>query len=140
VRVEVLNLLEGLKESHGLSVIYITHDLSTVRYFSKRIFVMYAGIMVEKAAVDDIIYGCRHPYTEALLAATSEPSAENAKVYKEIPEGEPPSLIHPPKGCRYYDRCPKRISGLCDQKIPPEFELGPDHTVTCWLYKDGCKI
>ncbi|MFO7636019.1 MAG: ABC transporter ATP-binding protein [Clostridia bacterium] len=140
VRVEVLNLLEGLKDSHGLSVIYITHDLSTVRYFSKRIFVMYAGILVEKANVNDIIYGCKHPYTDALLTATSEPDAQNAKVYKAIPEGEPPSLIHPPKGCRYFDRCPKRIKGLCDTEIPPEFEIGPNHTVTCWLYRDGCKI
>ncbi|MCK5811529.1 MAG: ABC transporter ATP-binding protein [Clostridiales bacterium] len=136
VRVEVLKLLEGLKETHGLSVIYITHDLSTVRYFSERIFVMYAGRLVEKAKVNDIIYNHKHPYTNALLLATSEPDAENAKVYKEIPEGEPPSLVHPPKGCRYHERCPKMIDGLCNQENPPEFEVEPDHFVSCWLYKD----
>lgn len=139
VRVEVLKLLEGLKETHGLSVIYITHDLSTVRYFSERIFVMYAGRLVEKAKVNDIIYNHKHPYTDALLLATSEPDAENAKVFKEIPEGEPPSLVHPPKGCRYHERCPKMIDGLCNQENPPEFEIEPEHFVSCWLYKDDNK-
>ncbi|MBN2852954.1 MAG: ABC transporter ATP-binding protein [Clostridia bacterium] len=139
VRVEVLKLLEGLKETHGLSVIYITHDLSTVRYFSERIFVMYAGRMVEKAKVNDIIYNHKHPYTDALLLATSEPDAENAKIYKEIPEGEPPSLVHPPKGCRYHVRCPKMIDGLCNVENPPEFEVEPEHYVSCWLYKDDNK-
>jgi len=139
VRVEVLKLLEGLKNNHGLSVIYITHDLSTVRYFSERIFVMYAGRLVEKAKVDDIIYNHKHPYTDALLLATSEPDAENAKIYKEIPAGEPPSLVHPPKGCRYHERCPKMIDGLCNVDNPPEFEVEPDHFVSCWLYKDDNK-
>ena len=136
VRVEVLKLLEDLMLNHGLSVIYITHDLSTVRYFSERIFVMYAGRLVEKAKVKDLIFKHKHPYTEALLMATSEPDAENAKVYKEIPEGEPPSLLHPPPGCRYHPRCPKMIEGLCDVDNPPEFVVGPDHFVSCWLYKD----
>ncbi len=136
VRVEVLKLLEGLKEEHGLSVIYITHDLSTVRYFSERIFVMYAGRLIEKANVNDIINDYKHPYTEALLMATSEPDAANAKIYKEIPEGEPPSLLKPPPGCRYHVRCPKRIKGLCEVENPPEFEVGPNHFVSCWLYKD----
>jgi len=136
VRVEVLKLLEGLKETHGLSVIYITHDLSTVRYFSERIFVMYAGRLVEKAKVNDIIHNHKHPYTDALLLATSEPDAANAKIYKEIPDGEPPSLLHPPKGCRYHERCPKMIDGLCNVDNPPEFEVEPEHFVACWLYKD----
>ncbi len=139
VRVEVLKLLEGLMLNHGLSVIYITHDLSTVRYFSERIFVMYAGRLVEKAKVNDLIFNHKHPYTEALLAATSEPDAANAKIYKEIPEGEPPSLLHPPPGCRYHPRCPKMIDGLCNVDNPPEFEVGPDHLVSCWLYKDDIK-
>ncbi|MBN2047208.1 MAG: ABC transporter ATP-binding protein [Anaerolineaceae bacterium] len=135
VRVEILKLLEGLQATHDLAVIYITHDLSTVRYFSERIFVMYAGNIVEKAKVNDIIYHSKHPYTDALLTATSEPDAANAKTFKEIPSGEPPSLVHPPAGCRYNPRCPKMIEGLCDVQEPPEFEVGPDHLVKCWLYK-----
>ena len=96
VRVEILKLLRGLQELHNLSVIYITHDLSTVSYFSERIFVMYAGNLVEKAKVRQVIDNPLHPYTVALLTGTSEPDARNAETYKEIPPGEPPSLVNPP--------------------------------------------
>lgn len=135
VRVEILRLLRGIQEKRHLSVIYITHDLSTVRYFSRRIFVMYAGQMVEKAKVMDLLNNPAHPYTLALLAATSEPDGNNAKVYKEIPSGEPPNLINPPTGCRFHPRCPKIIKDLCDHEIPPEFEPEPEHKVACWLFK-----
>ena len=136
VRVEILNLLRGLQETHQLSVIYITHDLSTVSYFSERIFVMYAGQIVEKAAVSDLLRHPKHPYTRALLTATSNPDADNALTYKEIPAGEPPSLVHPPKGCRFHPRCPLTIQGKCDQIEPPEFEPAKNHYTTCWLYEE----
>lgn len=135
VRVEILKLLEGLQESHKLAVIYITHDLSTVRYFSDYIFVMYAGKLVEKAEVESLLNNPFHPYTEALLTATSEPDAANAKMFKEIPPGEPPSLVNPPSGCRYNPRCPKKIDGVCDVKDPPYFEPEPNHFTACWLYE-----
>jgi peptide/nickel transport system ATP-binding protein len=135
VQVEILRLLEELQASHNLAVIYITHDLSTVRYFSKRIFVMYAGNIVEKAPVDELLGSPLHPYTNALLEATPDPEYENSLHYKEIPPGEPPSLIDPPTGCRFHPRCPKRIDGLCEVKIPPEFEPEPQHQVACWLYE-----
>jgi peptide/nickel transport system ATP-binding protein len=135
VRVEILKLMRALQEEHHLSVMYITHDLSTVRYFSERIFVMYAGWLVEKAPVNALLYHARHPYTEALLAATSDPDANNALTYKEVPPGEPPSLVTPPTGCRFHPRCPKRIDGLCEVQIPPDFEPEPGHQVSCWLYR-----
>ena len=135
VRVEILKLLRGLQELHNLSVIYITHDLSTVSYFSERIFVMYAGNLVEKAKVRQVIDNPLHPYTVALLTGTSEPDARNAETYKEIPPGEPPSLVNPPTGCRFHPRCPKIIPGLCDVNFPPDFEPEPGHVVACWLYK-----
>jgi peptide/nickel transport system ATP-binding protein len=135
VRVEILKLLRGLQETHHLSVIYITHDLSTVSYFSERIFVMYAGNLVEKAAVRQVIDNPLHPYTVALLTGTSEPDARNAETYKEIPPGEPPSLVNPPTGCRFHPRCPKMIPGLCDVKFPPDFEPEPGHSVACWLFE-----
>ncbi len=137
VRVEILKLLEALQESHHLAVIYITHDLSTVRYFSKRIFVMYAGNIVEKAPVESLLNQAFHPYTDALLTATSEPDAANALTFKEVPPGEPPSLVNPPVGCRYNPRCPKMIKGVCDVDEPPEFEPAPDHYASCWLYDDS---
>ena len=135
VRVEILKLLRGLQESHQLSVIYITHDLSTVKYFSERIFVMYAGNLVEKAHTRVLLENPLHPYTLALLAATSDPDAHNAEIFKEIPPGEPPSLVNPPSGCRFHPRCAKAIAGLCEEKEPPDFEPEPGHLVACWLYQ-----
>jgi peptide/nickel transport system ATP-binding protein len=135
VRVEILKLLRGLQESHNLSVIYITHDLSTVSYFSERIFVMYAGNLIEKAHVRKVLDNALHPYTMALLTGTSEPDARNAENFKEIPPGEPPSLVNPPTGCRFHPRCPQFMAGLCDVKFPPDFEPEPGHLVACWLYE-----
>jgi peptide/nickel transport system ATP-binding protein len=135
VRVEILKLLRGLQTSHNLSFIYITHDLSTVRYFSERIFVMYAGKVVEKSPIELILKNPAHPYTLALLTATSDPDANNAKSYKEVPPGEPPSLVKPPPGCRFHPRCNRMIPGLCEVEVPPEFEIEPNHQVACWLYK-----
>ncbi len=135
VRVEILKLLRGLQETHNLSVIYITHDLSTVRYFSERIFVMYAGNLVEKATVHQVLENPLHPYTMALLTGTSEPDAKNAETFKAIPPGEPPSLVNPPKGCRFHPRCPRFMKGICDVQEPPDFEPEPGHLVACWLYQ-----
>jgi peptide/nickel transport system ATP-binding protein len=135
VRVEILRLLRGLQASHNLAVIYITHDLSTVRYFSERIFVMYAARLVEKAPVDALLRNPLHPYTHALLAATSDPDYRNALTFKEVPPGEPPSLIDPPPGCRFHPRCARVMEGLCDVTEPPEFEPEPRHFTACWLYQ-----
>lgn len=133
VRVEILKLLRGLQETHNLAVIYITHDLSTVRYFSERIFVMYAGQMIELADVDDLLDRPSHPYTQALLAASSDPDAANALVMREVPPGEPPSLVTPPEGCRFNPRCAFRIEGQCDVHEPPPIDIGKGHQVACWL-------
>lgn len=135
VRVEILKLLRGLQNKHNLGVIYITHDLSTVRYFSEQIFVMYAGQVVEKGNVKQMLQNTKHPYTFALLEATSDPDANNATVQKEVPPGEPPSLVNPPAGCRFHPRCPQIIQGLCDVEEPPEFEPEAGHKVKCWLLK-----
>jgi peptide/nickel transport system ATP-binding protein len=135
VRVEILRLLRGLQETHNLAVIYITHDLSTVRYFASRIFVMYAGKLVEKAEVHALLDSPRHPYTHALLAATSDPDARNAEAFREVPPGEPPSLIKPPPGCRFHPRCGEMIPGLCAERVPPEFTPQPNHIAACWLYQ-----
>jgi len=135
VRVEILKLMRALQEAHGLSVIYITHDLSTVKYFSARIFVMYAGNLIEKADTRRLLDNPLHPYTHALLAATSDPDARNADSFKEVPPGEPPSLVNPPRGCRFHPRCARAIAGLCDEKEPIDFEPEPNHFVACWLYQ-----
>lgn len=135
VRVEVLRLLQNLQRNRNLALLYITHDLSTVRYFSERIFVMYAGRLVEKAQVDELLNEPQHPYTQALLAAIPDPDPANAYAFRALPAGEPPSLISPPQGCRFHPRCPKIIEGLCEIKDPPEFEPSPQHYTSCWLYE-----
>jgi peptide/nickel transport system ATP-binding protein len=136
VRVEILKLLRSLQERHNLAFIYITHDLSTVKYFSERIFVMYAGRLIEKAPIRSLLEHPLHPYTHALLAATSDPDAENARRFKEVPPGEPPSLVKPPNGCRFHPRCNRMIQGLCEVQEPPEFEPYPAHLTSCWLYEE----
>lgn len=121
VRVEILNLLRALQEREGLGMIYITHDLSTVRYFSERIFVMYGGKLIEQGPVEELLQNAKHPYTRALLEAIPDPDGDNALSFRRVPGGEPPSLKNPPAGCRYHPRCPFAIPGLCDRVEPPNF-------------------
>jgi peptide/nickel transport system ATP-binding protein len=130
VRVDILNLFRELQRKHEMSVIYITHDLSTTRYFSEKIFIMYAGHIVERAATNEMLKNPRHPYTLALFSAIPDPDPENRLKLREVPPGEPPSLINPPKGCRFKPRCPFATS-KCDEE-PPEVETTPGHWVKCW--------
>ena len=135
VRVEILELLKQLQKEYNLSIIYITHDLSTVRYFSRRIFVMYGGKIVEKAPVKKLLSEPKHPYTKALLEAISEPDASNVETYKEVPAGEPPSLMNPPTGCRFHPRCEDMIEGHCDKREPQYYITGENHVTACFLYE-----
>ncbi|MCS7119900.1 MAG: ABC transporter ATP-binding protein [Nitrososphaerota archaeon] len=135
VRIEILTLLRELQKRHDLSIVYITHDLSTTRYFSEWIYVMYAGKIIEKSLTGELLKSPLHPYTRALLQALPDPDAENRFTYREIPLGEPPSLINPPAGCRFNPRCTFAIKGLCDMKEPPEIMVEKDHLVSCWLYE-----
>ncbi|MEZ4869582.1 MAG: ABC transporter ATP-binding protein [Caldilineaceae bacterium] len=139
VRVEILRLLQRLQRDHNLAVIYITHDLSTVRYFSERIFVMYAGKLVEKANISELLRNPLHPYTSALLMAIPDPDANNAATLREVPPGEPPSLVNPPAGCRFHPRCPQAMAGLCEVEEPPDFEPTVGHQAACWLYREGAQ-
>lgn len=135
VRVEILNLLRDIQRTRNLTLAFITHDLSTVRYFAERIFVMYAGKIVEQGPVDALLAAPQHPYTQSLLAAIPDPDAANAAHLREIPAGEPPSLLHPPSGCRFHPRCPKFIAGLCEVQVPPDFEPRPRQLAACWLHR-----
>lgn len=137
VRVEILELLRNQQEAHNLISMYITHDLSTVRHFVQRILVMYAAKIVEQAGVEQLLDNPLHPYTKALIAAIPDPDPGNAATFKDVPPGEPPSLLHPPSGCRFHPRCPAFMKGICDVKEPPEFEPQPGHLVACWLYERG---
>lgn len=141
VRVEILQLLRQLQKEHGIALIYITHDLSTVSYFSERITVMYAGWIVEEAPAQELVENPLHPYTKALFEAISDPDAENLKSFKKVPAGEPPSLVNPPSGCRFYPRCDVRVDGLCDRGRPEYLWVNEKHRVLCFLeeQKQGFK-
>lgn len=133
VRVEILNLFREVQRKYNMSVIYITHDLSTTRYFSEKIFIMYAGHVVERAPTDEILRNPRHPYTQALFEAIPDPDPENRFRFRHVPPGEPPSLVNPPPGCRFEPRCP--IATEKCKEEPLEVEVGPDHWVKCWYAK-----
>ncbi len=136
VRIEILQLLRRVQEEHNLTLAFITHDLSTVRYFASRIFVMYAGRIVEQANVDTLLSSPAHPYTRALLEAVPDPEPGNARRIRDVPGGEPPSLLNPPAGCRFHPRCPAVMAGICDTREPPDILQGADQTVACWLHTD----
>ncbi|MBO3833443.1 MAG: ABC transporter ATP-binding protein [Candidatus Brockarchaeota archaeon] len=134
VRIEILTLLRRLQERLRLSVIYITHDLATTRFFSEWALIMYAGHVMEKASTQEVLRNPLHPYTRALLTATPEPNPGNRNKFKEVPPGEPPVLIDPPKSCRFSPRCPRAFE-KCFKEEPPEFEAASGHWVKCWLYE-----
>lgn len=135
VRVEILNLLRDIQARRHLTLVFITHDLSTVRYFATRIFVMYAGRIVEQGPIDELLAAPRHPYTQSLLAAIPDPDAANAAGMRDIPRGEPPSLLNPPAGCRFHPRCPQ-VRPECRERSPGVSRVGA-HEVWCHLYDGG---
>ena len=134
IRAEILNLMEDVKEKYGLTYLYITHDLSTARYFCDRIAVMYLGKIVEIADADTLVENPLHPYTKALIAAVPEPDPSRKDVLREIPiKGEVPSAANVPPGCRFHPRCPERLEP-CDREEPELVEVEPGHWVACHLY------
>ena len=131
IQAQVINLLVKLQEEMGLSYLFIAHDLSVVEHISDRVAVMYLGKIVELAKDTDLYTSAKHPYTEALLSAVPIP---NPKMKKKriLLEGETPSPINLPSGCRFYSRCPYKID-LCEEGEPEFKDLGGDHWVACHL-------
>jgi peptide/nickel transport system ATP-binding protein len=137
IRLDMLNLLAGLRDDLGLALLFITHDIATARYFADNIMVMYAGQLVESGPAEVVMRTPKHPYTQLLLSAAPDPSRLHAKGRKGIVDlparGEPPSLIHPPTGCRFHPRCPHKMP-ICTEKYPTRTELGGGHFTHCFLY------
>lgn len=132
IQSQILNLLQELKEKENLTYLFISHDLSVVKYISDRIGVMYLGNMVESARSEDIFKNPLHPYTEALLNAIPTTDADNKEL--QILEGDIPSPVNPPKGCKFHTRC-KYATEICRQKQPEWVEIEPQHFVACHLRK-----
>ena len=136
IRAQILNLLKALQAQHDLSYLFITHDLGVVRSVCDRVGVMYLGEIVELAAVESLFTAPLHPYTQALLSAT--PVADPVKARERrriILEGEVPSALDPPTGCRFHTRCPYSEKRCVEEK-PALRELRPGHTVACHFAGD----
>jgi oligopeptide transport system ATP-binding protein len=134
IQAQVVNLLEELQQTLGLTYLFISHDLSMVRHIADRVAVMYLGQIAELAPRDAIYAAPLHPYTEALLSAVPEPDPSIAsKVDRIILKGDVPSPSNPPKGCNFSTRCPK-VMDIC-KKLQPDFiEALPGHFVACHLH------
>lgn len=133
VQAQVINLLVDLQEQLGLSYLIVAHDLAVVEFICDRVAVMYLGRVVEEAPSDRLYAEPRHPYTRALLSAVPEPDPRRARQRTLLP-GDVPSPIHPPEGCRFHPRCPRRMPG-CDRSQPGFRDLGGGHRVRCFLYE-----
>ena len=134
IQAEVMDLLMSLRQTLGLSILLVTHDLGLVAKYCDRIYVMYAGHIVEEAATLDLFGSPQHPYSRALLGSTL--SIENrARSFATIP-GQPPRLADLPSGCRFHPRCPN-VMPICIGKPPPVAALNSDRSSRCWLQAPG---
>ena len=131
IRADILNLLRGLRDSRGISILFITHDFGTVAYFAERIAVMYLGRIVETGATRDVLYHPQHPYTRALLSVVPAPNPRERRE-RVILQGETPNPIDIPRGCRFRPRCPVAID-RCQEIDPPFVEVSPSHQAACLL-------
>ncbi len=134
IQAQIINLLKQLQVDLGLTYIFISHDLSVVKYITDRIIVMYLGNMMEMADTDQIFKNPLHPYTEALFSAVPIPNPD-IKKNRIVLEGDIPSPANPPKGCKFHTRCSKCISA-CKLVEPKFIEKEPNHFVACHLYDE----
>jgi len=136
-RAEILHMMKDVQRDLGLTYLYITHDLSTARYFTDRIAVMYLGRIVEMGKADDVIDHPAHPYTRALIEAVPEPATGKVDVIKELPiSGEIPSPSAIPPGCRFHTRCPFAKPECKEQAEPELADLGSGHYHACRRWKE----
>ena len=140
IRLGVLNLLRDLKERLNLAILYITHDIASARYFADQTLVMYAGRMVEGGDSESVTQAPAHPYTRLLIESAPDPDRIHNMLADTADRGngEPPSLIRPPAGCRFHPRCPMAMP-RCTTDLPVRLEIGdaPGHWAACWLYDEA---
>lgn len=132
IRAQILNLLQDMRAKLNLVLLYISHDLSTLKFISDNVAIMYLGKIAEVGPVKKIFRDPKHPYTQALMSAVpvSNPSL---RCQRAPMKGEPSSPISPPAGCRFHPRCIQSMD-ICHQTEPKFSKVGPDHQVACFLY------
>jgi oligopeptide/dipeptide ABC transporter ATP-binding protein len=135
VQAQILNLLDGMKEKFGLTMMFISHELTVVEHICDRILVLYLGSIVEISGTRELFDHTMHPYTKALIAAKPKmyPEEETERI---MLEGEIPSALDIPKGCRFFTRCPTAAAGVCDIEQPPLYRVSETHWVSCYLVRE----
>jgi oligopeptide/dipeptide ABC transporter ATP-binding protein len=142
IQAQILNLLDDLQQELGLTYLFISHNLNVVRHIADRIAVMYLGKLAELANAETLFHTPQHPYTRALISANPLPDPD-APLEPIVLEGEPPSALDPPPGCRFHPRCP-RVFEPCSTLVPETRLIGKgapphEHRVWCHLYDDAPK-
>jgi peptide/nickel transport system ATP-binding protein len=135
VQAAIINLLSELQADRGATLVFISHDLSVVRYLADHVAVMYLGKIVEYGPVEAVFAPPYHPYTEALLSAVPIPDPE-AQRPRIVLEGPLPSASERPAGCPFSTRCPRKVGQICDDTPPPEQSLGRGHRIACHIPAD----
>jgi len=132
VQAAVTGLLMDIQRQYRTTLLFISHDLSLVRYLADRVVVMYLGHIVEQGTTDEVFSPPYHPYTEALLSAVpiADTSVEKKRI---ILEGNLPSVLNPPKGCPFNTRCHRKVGAICETEAPPNLEAGPGHFIRCHI-------
>ena len=131
IQAQILKLLSQLREELGMSIIFITHDLGVVAEICDRVSVMYGGMIMETAPVDNLFERPMHPYTHGLMK--SMPSIDQDKALPLIPiPGSPPDMLNPPQGCPFCLRC-EYARNICARQMPPVFKTSEEHFSRCWL-------
>ena len=134
IQAQIINLLKELQNDMGLTYVFISHDLSVVKYVTDSVLVMYLGNMMEKGNTDEIFRNPLHPYTKALFSAVPVPNPD-VKMHRIILEGDIPSPANPPRGCKFHTRC-SQCMNVC-KFVPPRYaEVKPEHFVACHLYDE----
>ena len=134
IQAQIINLLKSLQKSMNLTYLFISHDLSVVKFISDRIGVMYLGSMVEFGSKEDIFSNPLHPYTKALFSAIPNPDPDE-KMNRIVLKGDIPSPANPPSGCRFHTRCPYATE-KCSQCVPEYKEYGNGHFAACHLIEE----
>ncbi|MCB1377815.1 MAG: dipeptide ABC transporter ATP-binding protein [Alphaproteobacteria bacterium] len=138
VQAAVTGLLTDIQREKRTTMVFISHDLSVVRYLADRIVVMYLGRIMEQGSTDQVFAPPYHPYTEALLSAV--PIADTSVTKKHIVlKGDLPSPMNPPQGCPFQTRCPRKFGAICETELPPVQTLAPGHTIMCHLSVEELK-